>query len=227
MTRITRFSIEVVLLTTNFRTEFCYPVNPLLILEILLWFQEPYPKIFYTWSVMYLKMDDESPKLTMDLISSKLKSLTLQDLTLVVLCSLAIYLLRGRETHEIVPQWRFSLNTTNYENGKFPSFEERLPAPVITDMESDGKNEVVLITNDLHLKVLVLPGEDPELILPYLYVKNSTRLLDPANYRHLRRKPYPVRLETGFVDKYEGVDQVRKQVRTESCICDYAYLFCF
>lgn len=80
-----------------------------------------------------------------------------QDVMVLVLCSLFVYLLRVRNLHTLQPQWRQDFNTTLYHNHVFPGPTERLPAPVITDLEGDGVAEVVVITNDLKLQVIYCP----------------------------------------------------------------------
>ena len=57
---------------------------------------------------------------------------------------------------------------------------EQLPAPVITDLDSDGINEIVLVTNDLKLSVLVLPDaesrDEEDQTLPHVDVKHKVVL---------------------------------------------------
>ena len=154
----------------------------------------------------------------------RLQSLTLQDIALVILCALTIYLLRGRDTHLALPQWRHELNTQNYANHKYPSQSEHLPNPIITDFESDGKNEIVLITSDHQLQVLVLPGRGPDISLPLLQLKNSTQL--PVG-REGQQAAYPVAMESGFLDAYQGMVQIRKQVSLEALSSGTRKIFCF
>ena len=57
---------------------------------------------------------------------------------------------------------------------------EQLPAPIITDLDSDGINEIVLVTNDLKLSVLVLPDaesrDEDDQTLPHVDVKHKVVL---------------------------------------------------
>ena len=60
---------------------------------------------------------------------------------------------RVREKYVLLPSWRQVFDTSQYQNGKFPFEEERLPPPIITDLEGDGSNELILITPGLKLQV--------------------------------------------------------------------------
>nr|KAG5707471.1 hypothetical protein BaRGS_011975 [Batillaria attramentaria] len=82
------------------------------------------------------------------------------------------------DTYYLIPTWRKRSQPHHYNNGKFPTSEEYLPTPVVTDLESDGLNEVVLVTVDGRLSVLVLP-ERPKMddgSLPHVVVKNDVEL---------------------------------------------------
>jgi len=46
------------------------------------------------------------------------------------------------------------INTNNYENSHYPQFFEQLPLPIITDIDGDGKNEIIYVTNDYKIRVL-------------------------------------------------------------------------
>ena len=70
-------------------------------------------------------------------ISSKVSSIKVQDVALVVLCALVIYLFRVRDAHLISPQWRYQFNQSDAAH-----HVNRLPRPIITDLESDGVSEV-------------------------------------------------------------------------------------
>ncbi|KAF2074247.1 hypothetical protein CYY_004457 [Polysphondylium violaceum] len=46
------------------------------------------------------------------------------------------------------------IDTNNYENSHYPQFFEQLPQPIITDIDGDGKNEIIYVTNDYKIKIL-------------------------------------------------------------------------
>ncbi len=59
-------------------------------------------------------------------------------LFVLIACILAAGLLRTRDTAAVSIAWKQSIDTKLYENDRFPSEEERLPPPIVTDMDSDG-----------------------------------------------------------------------------------------
>ena len=78
------------------------------------------------------------------------------------------------------PVWRKRAEYHHFANKKYPMTSEQLPAPVITDLDSDGINEIVLVTNDLKLSVLVLPDaesrDEDDQTLPHVDVKHKVVL---------------------------------------------------
>ncbi len=90
------------------------------------------------------------------------------------------------------------------------------PVPVVTDMDSDGINEVVMVTKDGQLEILRVPIEMPDNhgFLPELQVVNRTGL--PLETEEDGQRSLPVAMDTGFVDEYVAMVQVRKQVKEES-----------
>ncbi len=96
-------------------------------------------------------------------------------------------------------------------NRIFPNLDELLPKPIITDIESDGVSEVVMVTPDLQIEILALPQDSDPGILPHLEVKHSTPL--PINTQQEDgRTSMPIAMDTGYLTKYESMVQVRKQV---------------
>ena len=89
---------------------------------------------------------------------------------------------------------------------------EVTPVPVVTDLDSDGISEIVMVTKDGTLKTLRAPTHDSTgTQLPELTVVNATRLpLDPDEDG---MTSFPVVLEAGFIAEYQSMMQVRKQVR--------------
>ncbi len=51
-----------------------------------------------------------------DVFWSRVQTLTVQDVTLFLLCAVAIYLLRVREVNILQPEWRRDFNTKHYAN---------------------------------------------------------------------------------------------------------------
>ncbi|KAK7498067.1 hypothetical protein BaRGS_00010655 [Batillaria attramentaria] len=147
----------------------------------------------------------------MEVVKNLLKRLSLRELCYVCLCVIIFYLFRARDTYYLIPTWRKRSQPHHYNNGKFPTSEEYLPTPVVTDLESDGLNEVVLVTVDGRLSVLVLP-ERPKMddgSLPHVVVKNDVELQLTRSDGRIAR---PVLLETGFTVPYQSMMQIRKQI---------------
>ena len=110
----------------------------------------------------------------------KFRYLSKNHLILVLLCAVIGYLLRAHDSYVLRPVWRKRAEYHHFANKKYPILAEQLPAPVITDLDSDGVNEIVLVTNDLKLSVLVLPdtvnrAEDDQ-TLPHVDVKHKVVL---------------------------------------------------
>ncbi len=93
------------------------------------------------------------------------------------------------------------------------------PVPIVTDMDSDGINEVVMVTKDGQLEILRVPMEMPDNhgFLPELQVVNKTQL--PLETEEDGKKSLPVAMDTGYLDEYMAMVQVRKQVRPFKIEC--------
>ena len=90
------------------------------------------------------------------------------------------------------------------------------PVPAVTDMDSDGISEVVMVTKDGRLKTMRVPVTDGDETnqLPELSVVNETQL--PLEMDEDGLMSYPVAIETGFISEYLSMVQVRKQVMEQS-----------
>ena len=146
----------------------------------------------------------------------KLRHLSKNHLILVLLCAVIGYLLRSHDTFELRPVWRKRAEFHHFENKKFPTKAEQLPPPVITDLDSDGVNEIVLITNDLKLSVMTLPEAAKQDVedrtLPHVVMKNKIVLPRSVNGSNTEPSGWPVVMVTGFTSPYLSMLQVRHQV---------------
>lgn len=150
----------------------------------------------------------------MDAMFSKVKDIfSVHHVMALLLCSVVAYLFRANVSYEIKPVWRKRLENRDFINGQYPTIDDKLPPPIITDLESDGINEIVLITNDLKLSVLALPDDEqqdnPDDSLPHVSVKDRVQLLP---LKHGKRKSWPIVMTTGYTVPYLSMVQVRKQV---------------
>ncbi|XP_033124776.1 uncharacterized protein LOC117123065 [Anneissia japonica] len=150
----------------------------------------------------------------MESIGNRLRSFGLRDLVVLLTCLLGAYLLRVRDKYRLHPAWRMESDFSHLSNNQFSRNWEKLPNPKITDIESDGHNEIVIAThtNLPRLKILKLPDLDnsSSKILPFILEQSSVSLIskDDQNLDYKR----PVLIEVGFLEPYKSVVQIRKQV---------------
>ena len=111
-----------------------------------------------------------------------------------------------------------SLRNYHYRNKDTTQANQQVstPVPAVTDMDSDGIGEVVMVTKDGRLKTMRVPVTDGDETnqLPELSVVNETQL--PLEMDEDGLMSYPVAIETGFISEYLSMVQVRKQVMEES-----------
>jgi len=146
-------------------------------------------------------------------LTALINSIRVRDCVLVVVCALTIYLLRARDHFEMHPSWRSYVDyRLIYANGRFPNNSERLPRPIVTDLDGDGNVEVVLVTGNLELQVCVLPKEDIQVSgrqLANLIVLESVELVISADGIDSHR---PMVLDTGYIMPAISEQQQRNQV---------------
>jgi len=150
-----------------------------------------------------------------ELIWNKLKNLNFNHVCFVVLCGTIAYLFRASDSYKLTPVWRKRVELHNYVNERFPTAADRLPPPIVTDLEADGVNEILLITSDFKLLTLALPNatefdDEDDQTLPHVIVKDKVAL--SLNDENGGRQSRPVAMETGFTVPYLSMMQIRKQV---------------
>lgn len=148
----------------------------------------------------------------------KIRSPSKNHFILLLLCAVIGYLMRSHDTFELRPVWRKRAEYHHFQNKKFPTKSEQLPAPVITDLDSDSINDVILITNDLKLCVMTLPDpvsqDEDDKTLPHVEVKHKIVLPHATNKSQDQPSGWPVVMVTGFTVPYRSMMQVRQQVIT-------------
>ncbi|KAK3589323.1 hypothetical protein CHS0354_026981 [Potamilus streckersoni] len=151
----------------------------------------------------------------MDQILTKLRRISRHHLILIGLCAVIGYLLRAKESYELRPVWRKRAEYHHFQNKKYPTLDEQLPHPVVTDLDSDGINEIVLISNDLKLSILALPNstrkDEDDKTLPHIEVKHKV-VIPQDEKSSTGRLSWPVVLITGYITPYLSMIQVRKQI---------------
>lgn len=125
---------------------------------------------------------------------------------------------RGPQTtgsFTLTPSFSFPLDPRTYANGHFPEVHERLPPPVVADVDSDGRPEVVVVTREPAIKILSVSAAAQHShtgVFAPAEERSSATLLA---YTRVARGRHPVALAAGYVDAYQpGTD--RKQVRRSS-----------
>lgn len=88
----------------------------------------------------------------------------LRDLAVLLLSAVAIFLsLQQEGDFSLTATWFQEIDpyANSYRNGHAPVESETVPLPIITDMDGDGLNEVVIVTREPKIKILknLLPGE--------------------------------------------------------------------
>ena len=139
--------------------------------------------------------------------------LSLRELVYACLCLIFGYLLRVKDSYSLTPVWRKRSEISKFANGKFPSDADRTPLPIVTDLEGDGVNEIVLVSNDLlHLNILAMPQDSDEgdKTLAHVVVKHKVEMkFDRRGNDHVSQ---PHTVAVGFTDPYLSMMQIRKQV---------------
>lgn len=151
-----------------------------------------------------------------DILWNRIKSLNSNNLIFVILCCIIGYLFRANDSFVLKPVWRKRVETHAYANAAFPTKHDRLPPPIISDLEGDGVNEILLISSDFKLSSLALPNatllDEDDQTLPHVIVKHKVALslADEGN----GWKSRPVAMGTGFTVPYLSLMQIRKQVQS-------------
>lgn len=98
-----------------------------------------------------------------------------QDVVVVLAVFAAVFLFRAPNVWELKPSWQLgSTSEIHHKPGK-----NQLPVPLITDLDSDGINEVILATEDGRLQIHMLPPQEdhePSFTLPHLHMKKEVVL---------------------------------------------------
>ncbi|XP_030831252.1 uncharacterized protein LOC100891930 isoform X2 [Strongylocentrotus purpuratus] len=157
-------------------------------------------------------------KITSAAQAAQQRSFSLRDgVILVILSLMATYLLRVQHSFELVPSWRYEVSTGFYEESMNTRTLKKLPVPLVADIESDGRNEILLTTKDSSLLLLKTSKPSPGLkALPYLNTLDEFSLLsDEADIAGDKKQA--VAMATGYLEPLTSDNQVRKQVIVVLC----------
>uniref|UniRef100_A0A7S0I2L2 FG-GAP repeat-containing protein n=1 Tax=Hanusia phi TaxID=3032 RepID=A0A7S0I2L2_9CRYP len=128
-----------------------------------------------------------------------------RDAGVLLVCGLAIFLaLESGNDYDVKKRWVLELKPTLYKNGRFATDEERLPKPIVDDLDGDGLNEVLVATREPKLKIL-----DPQHPVSGLHgaangemvlrMKAETTLLSKG-VGNVRSGRQPVAMAVGYLD---------------------------
>ena len=133
-----------------------------------------------------------------------------RDFVIFCISCIAIYLSLDSSSYSYIiePSWFVDQRRSSSLNNEFKSI-----SPIITDLDGDGENEIVLITKDLHLKVLTASlnsdgFQSIDLNDVYEPLEISSVKLNNLN---IQKGKSPVALKTGYIDPY-NITTIRKQV---------------
>ncbi|XP_074644926.1 uncharacterized protein LOC141901523 [Tubulanus polymorphus] len=138
--------------------------------------------------------------------------LTVRDVTVFAFCVIILYLCGANERYAFVPRWRVDADVDMFANRRYPSVAETLPPPIVTDLESDGSNEVVVVTNEFRLRIYATVDDDDRstYVLPEPRIKTDIQL--PLNVSEDGRVSRPVAMATGYLLKEDADVPIFKQV---------------
>lgn len=126
-------------------------------------------------------------------------------------CCVGAVLFQTKDSVVFELSWQEKLDAYLYRNSKFPMNDEKLPAPLITDVDSDGDTDMLMLTYDGKLKLFRFSDEKTP-----LHVKPSPKekLVEKAsaNIIQLGEGGMPVAMATGYLRTYQSMIQVREQV---------------
>lgn len=112
---------------------------------------------------------------------------------------------------EIAHAHHIPLDTAHYQNGQFPDPHERLPPPLVADVDGDGQNELIVATRDPGIRIMRVPRsmklreDDPP---PAPVIASATLL----SFTRVAKGRHPVALSSGYIDPFRSDGPPRKQV---------------
>ena len=131
-----------------------------------------------------------------------------RDAGILLVSGLAVFLaLETANDFDVKKRWSLELKPTLFRNGRFAAEHERVPKPIIDDVDGDGVTEVLVITREPKLKMLdpqhAIAGSAHGLGLPagemHLRVKAETTLLSKG-VGNVRSGRQAVAMATGYLD---------------------------
>ena len=76
-------------------------------------------------------------------------AMLVRDAVLLLTCAIAVLLsLQGKGELKARVEWFESIDPSTYANEHFPESHERLPSPIITDLDGDGTEELYVASDE-------------------------------------------------------------------------------
>ena len=122
----------------------------------------------------------------------------LRDVLFIVAVIVCVTISLSGSGHPYVAQtWSYGLDRTRYRNRKYPAPHERLPPPLIIDVNGDGTNKMLIATRTPSLILMQAPNADDHsgqpVVIREVSLLGSTRTIGS---RH------PVSMTSGFLDPF-------------------------
>lgn len=131
-----------------------------------------------------------------------------QDVVVVVAVLAATFLFRAPNVWELKPSWQLYITS---DASQTPG-RNNLPLPIVTDLDSDGLNEVITTMMDSKIQILVLPPQKEEddltSTLPHLHVKAEAVLRS----HNLSTSAFPVALGAGCDQRITNSLDICRQI---------------
>ena len=130
-------------------------------------------------------------------------------LLLIFITLIGSYLFNLRDRVSLQPAFFQPIPTDKYSNGFYPQAWERFSRPIVTDLEIDGENEVILSFPDGHIVVAKFALVTPEANYP---LPRLEKVFEYDLSESDGQKRHALSVETGFLEPYKAMGQIRKQV---------------
>ena len=131
-------------------------------------------------------------------VKERILKVQLSDIGVIFASLLLIYCFRASDVFEFVPAWKFDL--------EFSDQSKWLPVPIVTDLNSDNLNELLILDCQFNLSILsFFPSEGKQLSHPFFRntISVSQKFSNTSQFL----------IDVGFINLHSTKNVTRKQVR--------------